>query len=105
MKNRGLDIQAYYYSTPGQALLKYIPDNSDGEKTLLQSAHSLVFRDGRWISRLSPAEFISQLRLLGELRVLVAADYWRQTGRLRSSWKARRQQSSLAGTLRVRDEL
>lgn len=105
LKNRGLDIQAYYYSTPGQALLKYIPDNSDGEKTLLQSAHSLVFRDGRWISRMSPAEFISQLRLLGELRVLVAADYWRQTGRLRGSWKARRQQSSLAGTLRVRDEL
>lgn len=105
LKNRGIDVQAYYYSTPDQALLKYVPDYSATESALLLSAHSLVFRDGRWISRLSPAEFISQLRLLGELRVLLSGRYWRQTGRLGSRWKNRRQQPLLETTLRARDEL
>jgi len=105
LKNRGLDIERYYYSTPGHALLEYVPDYSADESALLLSAHSLVFRGGRWLSRLSPAEFVAQLRQLGEVRVLVAGDYWRQTGRLRGSWKTRRQQSTLVGTLRLRDEL
>jgi len=105
LKNNGVDIQSYYYSTPDQALLKYVPDYSSTENELLASAYKLEFRNGRWISRLSPAEFISQLRLLGELRVLVSGGYWRQTGRLGGSWKTRQKQPLLETTVRARDEL
>ncbi|AZZ74148.1 hypothetical protein CCX46_03020 [Pseudomonas sp. RU47] len=105
LKNKGLNIQAYYYSTPEQVLLKYTPDYSAAENDLLLSARSLVFKDGRWVSRLSPAEFVSQLMQLGELRVLVAGRYWRQTGRMGDGWKIRRQQSSVEGTVRRKDEL
>jgi hypothetical protein len=105
LKNKGLNIQAYYYSTPEQVLLKYTPDYSAAENYLLLSARYLVFRDGRWISRLSPAEFVSQLMQLGELRVLVAGHYWRQTGRMGDGWKTRRQQPSIEGTVRSKDEL
>jgi hypothetical protein len=105
LKNKGLNIQAYYYSTPEQALLKYIPDYSAAENELLLSARYLVLKDGRWMSQLSPAEFVSQLRQQGELRVLIAGPYWRQTGRMGDGWKTRRQQPSVEGTVRSKDEL
>jgi hypothetical protein len=105
LKNKGLNIQAYYYSTPEQVLLKYTPDYSAAENNLLLSAGFLVFKDGRWISRLSPSEFVSQLTQLGELLVLVAGHYWRQTGRMGDGWKTRRQQPSTEGSVRSKDEL
>jgi hypothetical protein len=104
LKDKGFDIQDYYYSTPNHVLIKYTPVYSPAERTLLLT-RPVDFEAGRWVSRLSPGEFVSQLMELGEFRVLIAGHYWRQTGRMGSAWRARRQQSATEGGARVRDEL
>lgn len=104
LKNKGFDIRAYYYSTPSHELLKYLPVYSDAERDLLLT-RSVIHDNGRWISRLTPGQFVSRLMQLGELQVLVAGQYWRHTGRLGSGWRTRRQQPSTLGAVRVRDEL
>ncbi|MGX9865794.1 DUF4329 domain-containing protein [Pseudomonas moraviensis] len=104
LKNQGFDIRAYYYSTPGHELLKYTPVYSDAEQDLLLT-RSIVYENGQWISHLTPGQFVSRLMQLGELQVLVAGQYWRHTGRLGSGWRTRRQQPSVRGTVRIRDEL
>ncbi|WP_332765108.1 DUF4329 domain-containing protein [Pseudomonas koreensis] len=104
LKAKGFDIQTYYYSTPDQALLKYTPVYSDAEKQLLLT-RPVIFENGRWVSRLSPGQFVSRLTGLGELQVLEAGQYWRHAGRLSSGWRTRRDQPTAKGTVRVRDEL
>ncbi len=104
LKNQGFDIQDYYYSTPNHVLIRYTPVYSQAERDLLL-ARPVDFEAGRWVSRLSPGEFVSQLMELGEFRVLLAGHYWRQTGRMGAGWRVRRQQPVTEGGARVRDEL
>ncbi|MFJ5237351.1 DUF4329 domain-containing protein [Pseudomonas neuropathica] len=104
LKNQGFDIQDYYYSTPNHVLIRYTPVYSQAERDLLL-ARPVDFEAGRWVSRLSPGEFVSQLMELGEFRVLLAGHYWRQTGRMGADWRVRRQQPVTEGGARVRDEL
>jgi hypothetical protein len=104
LKSQGFDIQDYYYSTPDRVLIKYTPVYSQAERDLLLT-RPVDFEAGRWVSRLSPGEFVSQLMELGEFRVLVAGHYWRQTGRMGAGWRVRRQQPATEGGARVRDEL
>ncbi|POA18689.1 hypothetical protein C1886_15810 [Pseudomonas sp. FW300-N1A1] len=104
LQGKGFNIRAYYYSTPHGALLKYVPTYSTDEKTLLMTRQA-EFVDGLWHTRLSTADFISRLANIGELRVLTAAHYWNQTGRLGSNWKGDRQQIPLAPVRFHRDEL
>ncbi|WP_277760411.1 DUF4329 domain-containing protein [Pseudomonas sp. A34-9] len=104
LKNKGFDIQSYYYSTPNGVLLQYIPVYTPAEKALLLT-RSVVFENGRWVSRLTPDEFVSRLMELGEFRVLVAGHYWRQTGRMGNTWRTRRQQPPSLGIVRIKDEL
>ena len=85
-------------------LLKYTPVYSRAERDLLLT-RSATFEGGRWISRLSPGEFLSRLMALGEFRVLIGGYYWRQTGRMNTTWRSRRQQTPTPGTVRLRDEL
>ncbi|WLG63072.1 DUF4329 domain-containing protein [Pseudomonas sp. FP1762] len=101
---KGLHILHYYYSTPHDVLLKYTPVYSRAERDLLLT-RSATFEGGRWISRLSPGEFLSRLMALGEFRVLIGGYYWRQTGRMNTTWRSRRQQTPTPGTVRLRDEL
>ncbi|WP_339546607.1 hypothetical protein [Pseudomonas sp. RA_35y_Pfl2_P32] len=104
LKDKGFKISSYYYSTPHGALIKYVPEYTHAEKTLLKTKQ--VERVGdRWITRLSTADFITQLAEIGELRVLTAAHYWNQSGRLGSHWKTDRQQVPLAPVSFRRDEL
>ncbi|KAB2523600.1 DUF4329 domain-containing protein [Pseudomonas sp. GXM4] len=104
LKNQGFDIRGYYYSTPGHELLKYTPVYSDAERDLLLT-RSVVYENGRWVSRLTPGQFVSRLLQLGEFQVLVAGAYWRHTGHLGSGWRIRRQQPAAEGAVRIRDEL
>ncbi|MEG2390689.1 MAG: DUF4329 domain-containing protein [Pseudomonas sp.] len=104
LKKQGFAILDYYYSSPGGVLLKYSPVYKDEERDLLLT-RTVAFEGGRWISRLSPGEFISRLSELGELRVLVAGYYWRQTGRIANLWRTHRQQPPSAGLTRSHDEL
>ncbi|WP_225922736.1 DUF4329 domain-containing protein [Pseudomonas hamedanensis] len=101
---KGLGIRDYYYSTPHGVLLKYTPVYSQAEKNLL-STRAVTFEGGRWVSRLSPGEFLARLMELGDFRVLVAGHYWHQTGRMGNTWRTRRQQSPTPGPVRLRDEL
>lgn len=104
LKSQGFAIQDYYYSTPNHVLIKYTPVYSQAERDLLLT-RPVDFEAGRWVSRLSPGEFVSQLMELGEFRVLLAGHYWRQTGRMGAGWRVRRQQPATEGGARVRDEL
>ncbi|MED7665649.1 DUF4329 domain-containing protein [Pseudomonas moraviensis subsp. stanleyae] len=101
---KGLNVLYYYYSTPHDVLLKYTPVYSRAERDLLLT-RSVIFEGGRWVSRLSPGEFVSRLIEMGELRVLIGGYYWRQTGRMGNTWRNHRQQSPTPGTVRLRDEL
>ncbi|WP_275407422.1 DUF4329 domain-containing protein [Pseudomonas granadensis] len=101
---KGLKIRDYYYSTPHAVLLKYTPVYSAAEKNLL-STRTVTFEGGKWVSRLSPGGFLSRLMDLGEFRVLIAGYYWRQSGRMGSAWRTRRQQAPSPATVRWRDEL
>ncbi|MBC8997098.1 DUF4329 domain-containing protein [Pseudomonas sp. N40(2020)] len=104
LKDKGFAIRDYYYSTAHGVLLKYTPVYSDAERSLLLT-QPVVFEGGRWVSKLSPGEFISKLMEMGEFRVVVAGYYWKQTGRMGSRWRSRRQQPAGAGIVRSRDEL
>jgi hypothetical protein len=104
LKNKGFAIRDYYYSTPDGALLKYTPVYSDAERHLLLTK-PVVFEKGRWVSKLSPGQFISKLVELGEFRVLVPGHYWKQTGGMGTGWKTLRQQPMNPGVVRPRDEL
>ncbi|MCP1474216.1 hypothetical protein ABIA54_001697 [Pseudomonas sp. EB276 TE3739] len=104
LKDQGFAIQAFYYSTPYGVLLKYVPVYTPAERDLL-STRLVAYENGRWVTRLSPGEFISRLGALGELSVLVAGHYWRQTGRQGGSWSSSRQQMPSPGFARRRDEL
>lgn len=104
LKSQGFDIQHYYYSTPNHVLIKYTPVYSQSERDLLLT-RPVDYEAGRWVSRLSPGEFVSQLMELGEFRVLLAGHYWRQTGRMGAGWRLRRQLPATEGGARVRDEL
>lgn len=104
LKAKGFNISAYYYSTPHGALIKYVPENTQAEKQLLLT-RQIDFVDGRWVTKLSMADFISKLAETGELRVLQAAHFWNRTGRLGQDWKVVRLQSPLAPVRFQRDEL
>lgn len=104
LKDQGFAIQTYYFSTPHGVLLKYIPVYTAAERKLL-STRQVAYEKGRWVTRLSPGEFISRLGALGELSVLVAGHYWRQTGRQGATWPIGRQQTPSPGIVRRRDEL
>jgi len=101
---KGLPVQDYYYSTPYGVLLKYSPVYSRAERELL-STRAVTFEDGKWVSRLSPGEFLSRVMQLGNFSVLIAGHYWRQSGRMGAAWRTRRQQAPALGTVRLRDEL
>jgi hypothetical protein len=104
LKAKGFNIQAFYYSTPYGALLKYVPTYSQAEKALLMTKQVDVI-DGQRRTLLSTTEFISKLAELGELRVLKASFYWNRTGRLGSNWRVSRQEVPLAPIKFRRDEL
>ncbi|CAI8932023.1 DUF3536 domain-containing protein [Pseudomonas sp. IT-347P] len=104
LKAQGFAIQAYYYSTAHGVLLKYIPVYTAAERALL-ATRLVAYEHGKWITRLSPGEFISRLSALSELSVLVAGHYWRQTGRQGVTWPIGRQQAPSPGFVRRRDEL
>ncbi len=104
LKAKGFDIKAYYYSTPHGALIKYAPFYSEVEKRLLSTRTAEVI-NGKWVTRLSPGAFISQLANVAELRVLKAAHYWQQEGRLGSDWRISRQQAVADAHKPPRDEL
>ena len=104
LKARGFDITAYYYSTRYGALLKYTPNYSSAEKTLLQT-NQVQLVDGKWITVSSSEEFISRLAEIGNLEVLLAAFYWRQAGHLGRDWKVIRQQGPDVFDKPARDEL
>ena len=104
LKSKGFPISSYYYSTPHGALIKYVPQYTQAEQALLRTKQAERV-GGQWITRLSTADFISQLADIGELRVLTAAHYWNQTGRLGHNWKTDRQQVPLAPVSFHRDEL
>ena len=101
---KGLPVQDYYYSTPYDVLLKYSPVYSRAERELL-STRAVTFEGGKWVSRLSPGEFLSRLMQLGNFSVLIAGHYWRQSGRMGGPWRIHRQQAPAPGTVRRRDEL
>jgi hypothetical protein len=104
LKAKGFDIKAHYYSTPHGALIKYVPGYSEAERRLLTTRPAEVIK-GQWITRLSPGAFISQLSSIAELRVLKAAHYWNQEGRLGSDWRVSRQQEPAKIHRMSRDEL
>ena len=104
LKDKGFKIISYYYSTPHGALLKYVPQYTQAETALLRTKQAERV-DDQWVTRLSTADFISQLADIGELRVLTAAHYWNQSGRLGSNWKTDRLQAPLAPVSFHRDEL
>ncbi|MBV4486465.1 DUF4329 domain-containing protein [Pseudomonas sp. SWRI153] len=103
-RDKGVSIRDYYYSTMHDVLIKYAPVYSPAERELLMT-QDVAFEGGRWISRLSPGEFLTRLVELGDFRVLIAGFYWHQTGRMGSAWRTRRQQAPAPGTVRRRDEL
>ena len=104
LKDKGFKIISYYYSTPHGALLKYVPQYTQAETALLRTKQAERVGD-QWVTRLATADFISQLADIGELRVLTAAHYWNQSGRLGSNWKTDRLQAPLAPVSFHRDEL
>ncbi|VEF07857.1 Uncharacterised protein [Pseudomonas fluorescens] len=104
LKAKGFEIQAYYYSTPQGALLKYIPGYSEAERNLFRAKEAEVV-DGQWVTQITPGSFITQLAKLAELRVLKAAGYWRREGRIGGDWRTARQQPRLKAQKTVRDEL
>jgi len=104
LKSKGFDIHAHYYSTPHGALIKYAPLYSEAERRLL-STRPVELVNGQWETRLSPGEFISQLAGIAELRVLKAAYYWNQEGRVGTKWRTSRQQAPAQTHRPVRDEL
>lgn len=104
LKAKGFDIKAHYYSTPHGALIKYVPQYSEVERKLL-STRPVEIVDGQWVTRLSPGAFISQLANLSELRVLKAAHYWNQEGRVGADWRTTRQQEPARIHRLSRDEL
>ncbi|MDQ0125024.1 hypothetical protein J2W17_003980 [Pseudomonas lini] len=103
LKAKGFGITAYYYSTPHGALLKYTPAYTKDEEALLLTK-TVQFVGGQWVTILSPGEFISRLMNIGELRVLKAAHYWNQTGRLGVNWRNTRLEKERL-TLKRHDEL
>jgi len=104
LKNKGFDLRYYYCSTPHGVLLRYTPEYTSAEKTLL-STMPVVFEGGRWVTKLTPEDFISRLIELGDFRVLIAGHYWRQSGRMGKQWREQRQQSPNVGVVHPRDEL
>ena len=104
LKNKGFQIRDYYYSTLHGVLLRYTPLYTKAEESLLLTEPA-EFKGGRWVARLTPDQFISRIVELGDFRVLLAGEYWRQTGRLGAQWRIRRQQSPSLGIMRHRDEL
>jgi hypothetical protein len=104
LKGKGFDIKSHYYSTPHGALIKYTPYYSEAERLLL-STPAVEFVGGQWKTVLSPGAFISQLSNIGDLRVLKAAYYWNQEGRLGADWRASRQQGPAKSYRTSRDEL
>lgn len=104
LKDKGFDIRHHYYTSPHGVLLRYTPQYSAAEKTLLSTA-PVAFEGGRWITKLGPEDFITRLVELGDFRVLIAGHYWRQTGRMGKQWREQRQQSPNLGVIHTRDEL
>lgn len=104
LKNRGFDIRHYYYSSPHGALLRYTPQYSTVEKDLL-STMPVVFEGGRWVTKLTPEDFISRLIEIGDFRVLIAGHGWLQVGRMGKRWREQRKQTPNLGIVHTRDEL
>lgn len=94
LKDKGFDIEAYYYSTRFGALLRYVPAYTREERALLLPTQSL-----------SSEAFVSRLAETGVFKVLKAADDWRQEGRLGLHWKVRRQDMPDVSDKPTRDEL
>lgn len=104
LKNKGFAIKDYYYSTPHGVLLRYTPGYTPAEASLLLMKQA-EFKNGKWEAVLSPGAFISRLVDLGDFRVLMGGHYWRQTGRMGTQWRERRQTLPGPGIVRYRDEL
>ncbi|WP_166218170.1 DUF4329 domain-containing protein [Pseudomonas atagonensis] len=104
LKDKGFDIKDYYYSTPYGVLIRYSPGYTQAERELLRSKQ-VEFSGGKWVTRLSPAQFISRLVELEEFRVLIAGPYWKQSGRIGSTWRSRRKLPAQLGVIKRREEL
>jgi hypothetical protein len=104
LKDKGLEIKAHYYSTPHGALVKYVPYYSEAERRVL-TTKTADYVDQKWVTRLSPGAFITQLANAAELRVLKAAHYWNQAGRLGTDWRTSRQEVPASSHKPSRDEL
>ncbi|WP_409315677.1 DUF4329 domain-containing protein [Pseudomonas sp. KCJK9016] len=104
LKGKGFKIRDYYYSTPHGVLIRYTPAYTQAEKDLLLFSQP-KFTGAKWETGLSPAEIISRLIELSDFRVLIPGHYWRQTGRMGTRWRERRQQPAAVGIVRNREEL